>query len=369
MIKSKFLLLYIGVILVTSISIFFFHNAPSNIEPNQDDPNISYEFLHGKIKDTLSVDSDTGDKTFAVEMLSGTENGKTLPVLLSEINEFNVYKAGDTVSVYKYTNTKTNDTSYAVADYYRQTGLLKIFIIFCVIMIAVAGKKGFTAIISILLSIVLYYFMIIDPVKNGFSPIFLSFFFTVIITFLAVPLIHGFNKKSLSAIISIVVGFVLSLGITYLFKDLAFLGNTPAEEFRTLKAVYPSINIGDILIASMFLGATGALIDTAISISSAIFEALHDSKKTFAQVYKIGMNVGKDVLASMTNTLLFAYLASTLPFLVLLGIGSKDISGDLMNMDFVALELVRTFIGGLSLVLIIPLVSVLSAYFLLRKKA
>jgi len=211
--------------------------------------------------------------------------------------------------------------------------------------------------------------MIIDPIKNGFSPIFLSFFFTVIITFLTVPLIHGFNKKSVSAIIAIVIGFLFSFGITYLFKYLSALGVTPAEEFRTLKSVYPTINIEDILVASLFLGATGAMIDTAISIASAVFEALHDSKKTFTQVYKIGMNVGKDVLASMTNTLLFAYLASTLPFLVLLGTSSKDIAGDLMNMDFVSLELVRTFIGGLSLVLVIPIVSFLSAYFLLKKRS
>jgi len=369
MTKSKIFISYLGIIFVIAISVFFFHNAPNEIAPVKDSSGMTYEFIHGQIKDTLSVDKDTGDKTFAVDILSGKEKGKTLPVLLSEINEFNIYQNGDVVSIYKYTNEKTGEVNYAVADFYRQNGLLNIFIIFCAITIMIAGKKGFTAIVSVILSIVLYYFMIIDPLKNGFSPIFLSFFFTVIITFLTVPLIHGFNKKSLSAIISIVVGFALSLGITYLFKHLAFLGNTPAEEFRTLKSIYPTINIEDILLASMFLGATGALIDTAISISSAIFEALHDSKKTFAQVYKIGMNVGKDVLASMTNTLLFAYLASALPFLVLLGIGSKDIAGDLMNMDFVALELVRTFIGGLSLVLIIPLVSVLSAYFLLRKSS
>ncbi len=369
MTKLKIFLLYIGVIIVTLVSIFFFYNAPSSIEPIKDDSGLTYEFIHGQIKDILSVDKDTGDKTYAVSMLSGKESGKTLPVVLSAVNEFNTYKSGDIVSVYKYTNSKTNEVNYAIADFYRQGGLLKIFIIFCLITLLIAGKKGMTAILSVLLSIVLYYFMIIDPIKNGFSPIFLSFFFTIIITFLTVPIIHGFNKKALSAMIAIVVGFVFSFGITYLFKNLSFLGSTPAEEFRTLKAIYPSINIGDVLIASLFLGATGALIDTAISVSSAIFEALHDSKKTFAQVYEIGMNVGKDVLASMTNTLLFAYLASTLPFLILLGTSSKDISGDLLNMDFVTLELVRTFIGGLSLVLVIPLVSVLSAYFLIRKRA
>ena len=103
--------------------------------------------------------------------------------------------------------------------------------------------------------------------------------------------------------------------------------------------------------------------DMSISISSAIFEAVNShAKQTFKKVYGIGMEVGKDVLGSMINTLLFAYLASALPFLILISLGQGSTLNELINMDFIALELTRTFIGAISLVMLIPITASISAY-------
>jgi len=191
----------------------------------------------------------------------------------------------------------------------------------------------------------------------------------LLVTILTIPLIHGFNKKSLSAIIAILIGYIISIYISFLFKDLAQLGTAPSEDFRMLGVVYPQIELSDILIASLFMGAIGALIDTAISIASAIFEAIKEhANQTFSKVYKIGMAVGKDVLGSMINTLLFAYLASVLPFLVLISLDRGSTLSGLLNMDFIALELTRTFIGAISLVILIPIVASISAYLFTRFK-
>ena len=130
-----------------------------------------------------------------------------------------------------------------------------------------------------------------------------------------------------------------------------------------LGIMYPHIGLSEILIASLFMGAIGALIDTAISISSAIFEAVEEhAKQTFKKVYKIGMEVGKDILGSMVNTLLFAYLASATPFLILIALSQGSTLTGLINIDFIALELTRTFIGAISLVMLIPVTASISAY-------
>ena len=171
------------------------------------------------------------------------------------------------------------------------------------------------------------------------------------------------------AVIAIFIGYIASLTISYLFNNIAALGATPGEEFRLLKIMFSDIDIADILIASLFMGAIGALIDTAISIASAVFEALKEhANLAFKKVYKIGMEVGKDVLGSMINTLLFAYLASALPFLVLISLSQGSTFSELVNMDFIALELTRTFIGALSLVIVIPIIASVSSYFLTKTK-
>ncbi|GAF88325.1 unnamed protein product [marine sediment metagenome] len=202
----------------------------------------------------------------------------------------------------------------------------------------------------------------------GYSPLIACFIFILITTLLTIPLIHGFNKKSLSAIIAILTGYIISIFIAYIFRNISQLGNTPGEEFRLLGIMYPNIGLSEILIASLFIGAVGALIDTAISISSAIFEAVEETAQTFKKVYKIGMEVGKDILGSMINTLLFAYIAAALPFLVLLSISQGSTLSEFLNMDFIALELTRTFIGAISLVILIPIVASISAYLLTKFK-
>ena len=92
------------------------------------------------------------------------------------------------------------------------------------------------------------------------------------------------------------------------------------------------------------------------------------TKITFKKVYKIGMNVGKDILGSMINTLLIAYLAASLPFLVLMTLAKFNNAVEFLNFDFIALEITRIFIGAASIILLIPITSVIAAYLILGLK-
>lgn len=106
----------------------------------------------------------------------------------------------------------------------------------------------------------------------GYSPILACLIFVFCVSLITIPLIHGFNRKSLSSIVAILIGLIFSLGISFYFQKLMQLGKTPDEDFRNLVSMFPQVKIAEILIASLFLGAIGALIDTAVSIASAIFE-------------------------------------------------------------------------------------------------
>ncbi|MFA6917408.1 MAG: YibE/F family protein [Candidatus Gracilibacteria bacterium] len=364
MTKKSFISIYVIVGILAMVLMFIVSGQPQKFTLNEQGDKYIHEFIHGEVQKIMPSSDEDEIQVLGIKANSGEEKSKMISAPVSSMNNFNTYDVGDGVQIYKMTDTSTGNTSYETADYYHQGGLQWVFAIFAVIAIIIARKKGLTAILSIIISLILFYFIFLKMVMAGYSPLTSCLLFVFIVTALTIPLIHGFNKKSLSAILAILVGYLFSILISFAFRDIVQLGNAPDEEFRTLGIMYANIGLADIIIASLFMGAIGALIDTAISISSAIFEALKEhSNQTFGQVYKIGMEVGKDVLGSMINTLLFAYLASSLPFLILISLSKGSSLTELVNMDFIALELTRTFIGAISLVVLIPITASISAYY------
>ncbi len=317
---------------------------------------VKIEYLEGQIVDLQ-------DNFFTVIQ----KDGKEIYFEADPDFLFNPYETGDIVTIYKM--DQAGEIVYDIVDYVHLDGIFFFFVCFFVITIWIAKRKGFFSIVSMLVSTSLFYFLFLKGIQAGYSPAVACLLFVFAVTVLTIPLIHGFNRKSGSSLIAISLGFVMSFFISILFKNLVRLGNVPSESLRNLSFQLPEINIGEILLVILFLGAVGALIDVAVTISSAIFEAAHEQKKiSFKTSFKLGMEVGKDILGSMINTLLLAYLASSIPFFILLTHAKSSTLSDLLNYDFVALEVTRTLIGAMSLVLLVPLAAVISSWMLSKQK-
>lgn len=299
-----------------------------------------------------------------------TVKGKTGQEIVFEADMdflFNPYKKGDVVTLYKIENPE--DVIYDIVDYVHFDGIIFFFICFVIITIWIAKRKGFFSIVSLLVSTSLFYFIFLRALESGYSPIFACLLFVLGVTFITIPLIHGFNRKSGSSLIAINVGFLMSFLISLVFKNLVRLGNVPSEALRNLSFQLPELDMGGLLMVILFMGAVGALIDVAVTISSAVFEASKTQQKiSFKASYELGMEVGKDILGSMINTLLLAYLASSIPFFILLTYAKSTTFSELLNIDFVALEITRTLIGAMSLILLVPLSAVVSSWMLSKKK-
>lgn len=340
------------------------YQQPPVIKSLDQEEYAAFSFIHGQVS-AIGATDENGDTDLSVVAANGVEKGSTISSPQSGLNSFNSYQVGDDVLVAVRDDMATGKPIFETVDYYHQNGLVWIFVIFAIFAVIIAQKKGATAIASVIISVMLFYFVFLRMVFVGVAPLLACLVFTAIVTILTIPLIHGFNKKSLSAILAIFAGYVISILIAFWFRSIVSLGDAPAEEFRGLTVMFPGVNMSDVLITSLFLGAVGALIDTSISISSAIFEALKEHAHLgIRKVYSIGMEVGKDVLGSMINTLLFAYLASSLPFLLSLFLTQGSTFTELINTDFIVLELTRTFIGAMSLVVVIPITAIIAAYFL-----
>lgn len=354
---KKIYLIY-GVLWLIALIIVFWFSSMSNEQFENSASAYKSQFTKGQIVDIKN-------ENFNIKLLD-EENR----VIRTQLNDFYIhedYKAGDYVSVYM-SESENGEIQYDITDYYHLDGLLLGFIVFCVVAVAIGRKKGFYSIISVLLSLFFFYGIMLSAIRAGFPVIPAGMIYVFLVTVLTIPLIHGFNKKSASAILAVNVGYIIGFLLTYFFTATARIGNAPSEEFRTLFIQFPDVDIRQILMVSLFLGAVGALIDVAVSICSAVFEGVKESVNlTFSKAYKLGMNVGKDILGSMINTLLIAYIASSFPFLVLITLAEFRDFGELLNYDFIALELTRIFIGAASIVLLIPITSVVTAYLVCKK--
>ena len=354
---KKFHFIYGFFCLLTAVLVVYSLRAPALPPPTGGDL-YRNQFIKGEIVQKK-------DDNFAVRLQD--ERGSIIKTKLSEFYMYDDYQVGDKVSVY-VTQLEEGGVRYDIADYYHYDGLLIVFLIFCVMAVLVAKKKGFFSIISVVLSLILFYAIVLNALKIGISILLAGIVYVLLITILSIPMIHGFNKKGLSAIIAVNVGYVFGLILTYLFTAIVKIGNTPAEAFRILINQFPDVDIRQVLMVSLFLGVVGALIDVSVSICSAIFEGMKEHPNmTFSKTYELGMSVGKDILGSMINTLLLAYLAGSIPFLVLMTLARYNHMVEFLNYDFIALELTRIFIGAASIVLLIPITSVTAAYLVARK--
>ena len=353
-------ILYATLAVLTLLFTYYINTLEPTIQPPYQDSTFTNETITGEVKQVHQ-------ETLLITPGNTPTPAQTIEAKIDQHHNFNEYKLGDQIQIHKQTSTETGEVVFEAKDFNHNPGLLIIFVLFAIITIIVARKKGISSLISVSLSIGLFYFLFLQLIKIGASPLIACLIFAAILATLTIPLIHGFNKKSLSSIIGISIGFVFSIAITYLFKEIAQTGAAPSENFRILTIMFQDLNIADILIASLFLGGIGALIDTSISIASAIFEVSDKNQRhNFKKTFRAGMEVGKDVLGSMVNTLLLAYLAAALPFLVLISLSSGSTALELTNLDFISLELTRTFISAASIVIIIPIVSATSAYYLTK---
>lgn len=294
------------------------------------------------------------------------KNGKEIHFEADPDFLFNPYKKGDIVTIYKMETPE--ETVYDIVDYVHLNGLFFGFVCFSILTVWVAKRKGLFSILSLTFSTGLFYLIFLKGLEAGVSPLLACLLFVVSVSFLTIPLIHGFNRKSASSLLSINLGFGVSFVICLISKSLVNLGNVPSEALRNLNFQLPKIEIAEILLVILFMGAVGALIDVAVTISSAIFEAAKTQKKIdFQSSFKLGLEVGKDILGSMINTLLLAYLASSIPLFILMTYAKSIALTELLNYDFIALEIARTLIGATSLVLLVPLSAIISSWMLSRK--
>jgi uncharacterized membrane protein len=269
-------------------------------------------------------------------------------------------QAGDRVML-QIDVMKNGQRQYFLMDHYRVPTIWFLLAIFMVVLIVLGGWKGVKTVLALGLTVFLLFYVFIPMTLAGKNPLFLAIVVSVLATIITLLLIGGRTKKSYAAILGTLAGIFIALLMTYWFSDWAHLNGLSGEDSRALFSAHSFINPLNLFFAAILIGAMGAVMDSAMSVASAISELKKNMPNApFSVLFKTGMTVGRDVMGTMANTLILAYVSVSVPMLVLYYDFGNGVSA-FLNFDFVAEEVVRSIGGSLGLISSIPLTALISA--------
>ena len=295
-----------------------------------------------------------------VKLLSGEFKGSIIE--LENILTGNPYydiKLKKGVKVILHAEDNDGAIEYSIEDIKRAGILTWLSLLFCGLLIYVGKRKGLNSLISIALTVFLITNCLSPLVIFGINPIIAAFLICLLSTLATMYLVGGFNAKSTSAaagaLLSLLFAGILS-GATMI---TAHLTGFSSENMTFLYSAHPELDFVGLTISMMVLATLGAVMDVAMSISSTINEIhLTDSTKTVKELFVSGMNVGRDIIGTMANTLILVYLGGSLPLVLLAG------NIDLMkfiNLNQVVTEIASALIGSIAIVICVPFTAIVAS--------
>lgn len=329
--------------------------------------------LRGRV---LAVEDRPGADEFfraqwvTLEIYGGEGKGEVITVEnhLSDHPLFDiVVEPGDRVLLVKET-LPTGETEIYMVDYVRDTYILWVLIVFLSLILLIGKWKGVKTIVTLVFTLFMIVQVLLPGMLKGYSPILLTVGVSFIITLVTIVLINGVNVKSVSAIAGTFGGLLAAGLVMYLAGSQVRLTGLSSEEAVMLLHIPQAVNFDFryLLFAGIIMGALGAVMDVGMSIASAMTE-MHrlNPEVKYKHLFASGMNVGKDIMTTMTNTLILAYTGAALP-LLLLFVAYETSMVKILNLDLIATEIVRALSGSIGLLLAIPLTVGVSSWLLKR---
>ena len=275
-------------------------------------------------------------------------------------------EVGDKVSV-QIVEDESGNTSATVLDVVRADYIFIMFIVFLGSIVVIGGKKGVKAILGLIYTILLIYFVMIKGIFDGEDAILNSTITITLIIFGTFIIIgDGINKKILTAAIG-TVGGVLSAGIMALiFNNLSKLTGAGEDAIQlSINMTTVNFNFRDLLFAGILVSALGACMDVGMSIASSLDEIkMKKPDITWQELLKSGMNIGRDVIGTMTNTLILAYVGGSLTLILLFMACNMNLF-EILNKETIAEQIISAIAGSMGVVYTVPITSL--AYSVLNR--
>ncbi|MFD3157656.1 YibE/F family protein [Haloimpatiens sp. FM7330] len=292
-------------------------------------------------------------------------NGKTLTIenrVEAKTMSSYLLKEGEQILVSLELDENGKVTNAYMYEVMRHKYLLYLAVFFALVLIIIGGMKGFKSLITLIFTIFGVLFLIPKLILKGYNPILVTLLIAIGITILTLNIVSGINKKTFAAIFGTIGGLIASGIIAFIVGDLCKLTGVGTEEAEMLKYIPQNVNFDfkGLLYAGILMGALGAIMDVSMSISSSMYEISEVNKRiSTGELMKAGMNVGRDIMGTMSNTLILAYAGASLPTIMLL-LAYKIPLIQFINEDLMVIEILRALAGSLGLLLSIPMTVIFS---------
>lgn len=264
---------------------------------------------------------------------------------------------GDKVIVQLAEDSNGNVTA-TVQDVVRSNYIILMFIFFLFSIVLVGGKRGIKAIIGLLLTIIFIYFILIKRIFAGDNAIFITILTSMLIVGGTFIVIGGINKKILTAAIGTLGGVISAGGIALLFNHLAKMSGACEDAIQlSINMSSISFNFRDLLFVGIIISAIGACMDVGMSIASSLDEIkMKNPDITWKELLKSGMNIGRDVIGTMTNTLILAYVGGSLTLILLFMACDMEFT-EILNKETIAEQVIAAIAGSIGVVYTVPITS------------
>lgn len=259
-------------------------------------------------------------------------------------------------------------TTVTMTDHYRLQMEAVLAGLFLLLLVLFAGPTGIRAILSFVVTILMMWKVLIPGLLKGWNPILVAMGLVVVLTFIILSLIYGLDRRCLAATSGAVLAILVTVILGYLFTDLFKIHGAVMESSESLLyAGYQYLDLTRIFVASIFLGSSGAVMDLAVDICSAVYEVVQKKPAiSTREAIASGFAVGRAACGSTTTTLLLAYSGSYIALLMVFMAQGTPVEF-ILNYKFVAAEIIHTIVGSFGLVTVAPLTAITSGILFTRR--
>lgn len=350
------------------------------VEDQGENINLEIDYQRARIDEvdtrtTEVLEQEVISQIVIVTVLTGPRKGERVTINNGggvNQNQGQIYEEGDVVVVAE--NTFDNGGEMYIHDVYRLPGLGWMIGIFLILTIIFARWQGIGGLTGLMLSVGILFWYVVPQLVAGQNPTVVTLTGTMMIVSVTLFVSHGFRLRTFIALLSTLVTLLLAYGLSIFFVDITHMFGSGSEEvfylqFAVQSASEVTLDIRGLLLGGILIGMLGVLDDVTVGQAAAMDE-IHQANPTmsFGRLYRSGMSVGRDHIASMVNSLALAYVGASLPLFLLLYVNTLGIPlWVTINSEFISQEIVRTVAGSSAILLAVPITSVFAAYWYSRR--
>ncbi|MCX4644417.1 MULTISPECIES: YibE/F family protein [unclassified Streptomyces] len=294
-----------------------------------------------------------------VRVDGGKDTGHTFTEIVQPDSPRQLHE--DQKVIVAYAPDAPKELQYSVTDVNRRLPMTLLAGIFALAVVVVGRLRGVMALVALAVSFMVLTFFILPAILQGSNPLVVAVVGASAIMLIALYMCHGPTARTSVAVLGTLVSLLLIGLLGSLFIGWAALTGNTDDNTGLIHGLYPSIDMSGLLLAGVIIGSLGVLDDVTVTQTSAVWE-LHQADPTMGRrgLYRAGIRIGRDHIASVVNTLVLAYAGAALPLLLLFSIAQSSV-GTVANSELVAEEIVRTLVGSIGLVASVPVTTALAA--------